>query len=477
MTATIAKHHSNLTQHRHHPRSSLVGTARWRRWLVLLAVVWMSSTAAWAAPHRVLDDDFTGTGTGVPPGWTVKSGSHVDDSDPTKVSLSRDTEILSSTQFDPSKGGSIEWKVDSSGQTGGREIQYSVYLYGEGGSVLQFWFNVNHAGSTSTLRLDEGWRPASVSFSSQVPIPAAGHEGTLTWTPTTVRLQTSFGIDVSHPWSALVGSTASKLADFGQRASVAIRGRPGTAQRFDRVSVMAGTLAGPQSPRDINSKAGTNTTVFSLAPPSTQMNLCNIHFHKYAEHKGSGYTLEAASGGHDGGHGNHGGYQCKAPHGAGHGTQVCNNVQVGDTIEVHWVYTSCNVKPGKSLGACSFDGCLNPQLRVEAAVFLLVDDASAPKMADFDYHAVPLSSSHKYHQPKSLPAATAGAVQYLGSTTGPSYNSSPSPYQVTWNVRQQCAMLNLASLGAWCGNNVFDEDHAHGVRNLVTDKEMLSQIP
>ena len=37
---------------------------------------------------------------------------------------------------------------------------------------------------------------------------------------------------------------------------------------------------GPQSPRDIDAMAGTNTRAFNEAPSYTSMNLCNIHFHK-----------------------------------------------------------------------------------------------------------------------------------------------------------------------------------------------------
>ena len=43
---------------------------------------------------------------------------------------------------------------------------------------------------------------------------------------------------------------------------------------------------GPQAPRDIGSLVGTNNRVFGPAPSYAQMNLCNIHFHKNAEHKG-----------------------------------------------------------------------------------------------------------------------------------------------------------------------------------------------
>ncbi|MFA0025781.1 hypothetical protein AB4369_23030, partial [Vibrio sp. 10N.261.49.A5] len=35
---------------------------------------------------------------------------------------------------------------------------------------------------------------------------------------------------------------------------------------------------GPQAPRDLGSLKGTNTRLFSDAPDSTAMNLCNIHF-------------------------------------------------------------------------------------------------------------------------------------------------------------------------------------------------------
>ncbi|MDE0178438.1 MAG: cadmium carbonic anhydrase, partial [Gammaproteobacteria bacterium] len=43
---------------------------------------------------------------------------------------------------------------------------------------------------------------------------------------------------------------------------------------------------GPQTPRDIGSATGLNTEAFPLAPPASEMNLCNIHTHTNAEHKG-----------------------------------------------------------------------------------------------------------------------------------------------------------------------------------------------
>ena len=46
---------------------------------------------------------------------------------------------------------------------------------------------------------------------------------------------------------------------------------------------------GPQTPRDISSKAGSNPRTFTMAPSSENMNLCNLHIHTNAEHKGPGF--------------------------------------------------------------------------------------------------------------------------------------------------------------------------------------------
>ena len=42
--------------------------------------------------------------------------------------------------------------------------------------------------------------------------------------------------------------------------------------------------------------AGTNTRIFSRAPSYKKMNLCNIHFHKNAEHKAAAYSNYAGPG-------------------------------------------------------------------------------------------------------------------------------------------------------------------------------------
>ncbi len=230
-----------------------------------------------------------------------------------------------------------------------------------------------------------------------------------------------------------------------------------------------------QTPRDIDSVAGENAVKFSLAPPSEEMNLCNIHFHAHAEHKAKDFAIYAG----DGEQG-YGGYQCAMSKELTEAElvlpedKICKGLNPGDTIEVHWVYTSCDVGPGPGLGSCLSDACANPDLRVETQVFTLVNDPDALDFRDMDYAKGKVNG---YHQPKIIPSNTGEPVQFMGSTTGPSYTEQVcSPLQVTWRVRPQCAKLDINSVGAWCEGNVFNEDHAHQVRRLVTDPRLLAPI-
>lgn len=230
---------------------------------------------------------------------------------------------------------------------------------------------------------------------------------------------------------------------------------------------------GPQTPRDIDSKAGTNPVTFPVAPAADKLNLCNIHFHNGAEHKAKAFSLVNKIDGKESG------FQCamsqelseaeRAPY-AGN---ACKGVAPGDTIEVHWVHSSCDVSPGKGLGSCLTDDCQDPSLRVETQVFTVVNDPNALDFAEF----TTLVKRDGLNQAKAIPSDTGTPVQFLGSTTGPKYNDSVcSPMKVTWSVRPQCAKVNIASLSKWCEGNVFKEDHAHGVRKLVTPEALLSPI-
>lgn len=233
---------------------------------------------------------------------------------------------------------------------------------------------------------------------------------------------------------------------------------------------------GPQTPRDITAMGGANQRIFTLAPPSAEMNLCNIHTHTNAEHKGPGFAVFA-------GGGEHGGYKCNETESLteaeledpAHGHGAFHGVKPGDTIEVHWVFSSCDVAPGKGLESCLNEKCANPELRVESQVFLVVNDPKALNFADFVYGG---EMAGKLHQPKALPADTGAPVVFAGSTTGPKYTEAAcSPFQVTWSVRPACAKLDIGSLHEWAHDgNVFQENHSHGVRQLVTAPELLAPI-
>jgi len=234
---------------------------------------------------------------------------------------------------------------------------------------------------------------------------------------------------------------------------------------------------GPQAPRDIDVLGGENKRAFNTAPASTEMNLCNIHFHKNAEHKGGQFNTFAGNGD---GKGFNTGYKYsgilseaeKKPLAA----EVCasdhGGLNSGNTIEVHYVHSTANIKPGPTLGACLSDSIKNPQLRVETQVYVLVNDENALDFGNLAKHA----EVNGLHQPLNIPTNTGAPVQYAGSTTGPSYNEKGSPFQVSWSVRPKVAKVNVASVGEWCKGNVFNEDHAHGVRNLVNNPKLLSRI-
>ena len=124
--------------------------------------------------------------------------------------------------------------------------------------------------------------------------------------------------------------------------------------------------SGPQTPRDISNVAGTNSVNFALAPASSEMNLCNIHTHTNAEHKGPDYSVFVNDT-------DWGGYACNetanltdAEKAAYEGEAYFDKVKPGDTIEVHWVHTSCDINPGPTLGACLTETCTpeNALLRV-----------------------------------------------------------------------------------------------------------------
>lgn len=234
---------------------------------------------------------------------------------------------------------------------------------------------------------------------------------------------------------------------------------------------------GPQSPRDIDELSGENGRAFGSAPAYKTMNLCNIHFHENAEHSGGQFTKYAGNGN---GKGADTGFEYDgalkeaelAPVEGKIGDGKYGDLVPGDTIEVHYVHTTAKVKPGPTLGSCLSDSIKNPQLRVEAQVYVLVNDDSALDFVELTKHDV----VNGVHQAVNIPANTGAPVQYEGSTTGPSYNEAGSPFQVSWSVRPKVSKVSIKSVDAWLKNNIFEETAAHGVRNLVRNSALLSRI-
>jgi len=289
--------------------------------------------------------------------------------------------------------------------------------------------------------------------------------------------QTPCECDKEHKEVAAETTPTEKIQDSTHNEHKIVNDSIITKQKENLAKNTEGKGYGPQSPRDIDSTTGKNDRVFVTAPDYKDMNLCNIHFHKNAEHKGGEFTTYAGNGD---GKGYLSGYKydgtltdeelivsekeiCPSKHGA---------LISGDTIEVHYVHSTANVNPGPTLGSCLSDAIKNPQLRVETQVYVLVNDKNALDFNKLTEHGV----KNGFNQALNIPTNTGTPVQYAGSTTGPSYNEKGSPFQVSWSVRPKVAKVNIHSVGQWCKANTFKEDHAHGVRNLVTNPKLLSEI-
>lgn len=250
------------------------------------------------------------------------------------------------------------------------------------------------------------------------------------------------------------------------------------AQRAALAAATEGVGFGPQTPRDIDSVEGSNPNMFEAAPPHTEMHLCNIHFHESAEHRGGQFTTYAGNG--DGmGHGT--GYKYDgelteaelAPVDFPIGSGPHNTLKPGSTIEQHYVHTTAPITPGPTLGSClNGDVVINPQLRVETVVFVIVNDDSAGDMVALNK----VEMVDGFWQAPNIPTDLGDPVQFAGSTTGPSYNEKGSPIQVSWSVRPNVMKVSASSVAKWLESNEFEETYGHAVRNLVKNPALLSQI-
>lgn len=282
---------------------------------------------------------------------------------------------------------------------------------------------------------------------------------------------------------SLIAASATSVLVLGVSAFAASDGHKHVAdavvaeQRQMLATNTNGVGFGPQSPRDIDAGEGANNRTFEAAPAHTAMNLCNVHFHENAEHKGGEFSTYAGNGD---GHGYGTGFKYNgkltnaelAHYEHKVGATDHGDLQPGDTIEVHYVHTTAKIEPGATLGSCLSKAIANPQLRVETQVYVIVNDEHARDFVKLTHHEV----IGGLHQAPNIPTDTGAPVQYTGSTTGPGYNEKGSPFQVSWSVRPQVAKVSISSVETWLKGNTFDEDHAHGVRNLVVNPDLLSPI-
>ena len=287
---------------------------------------------------------------------------------------------------------------------------------------------------------------------------------------------------MTNKFSVLLTSVAAAL--FYTSASTGVALSAGTVgddyiakQRSALADSTKGKGYGPQSPRDLGTLKGSNSRAFGTAPAHTAMNLCNIHFHENAEHKGGSFTAYAGNGdGKGAGTGfKYNGTLSDAelkPYGKKVGEGKYGDLQPSDTIEVHYVHTTAKVSPGPTLGSCLSEAIGNPQLRVETQVYVIVNDASAANFVDL----AKVEKINGLYQAPNIPKDTGAPIQYTGSTTGPSYNEKGSPFQVSWSVRPEIKKVTIGSLDQWLSGNRFEETHAHGVRNLVTNPDLISDI-
>ena len=268
--------------------------------------------------------------------------------------------------------------------------------------------------------------------------------------------------------------TTAALAQTGQ---IDVSDDVIAAQNATLAAAAAGAGFGPQSPRDLNLAAGSNPVDFGEAPDVSRMNLCNIHFHHGAEHRGGEFTQYAGNGD---GHGYGTGYLYTgtltdaelAPVDYKIGTEKYSTLRPGDTIEIHYVHTTARIDPGPTLNSCLDEAIGNPQLSVVGFVYVLVNDDSAADFKELNEVVLVDGLHHAVNMPQNLGDPT----RYHGSSTGPTFNEAGSPFQVSWSVYPRVLKVSTSSVAAWLSANEFDEDHGHGVRNLVTNPDLLAPI-
>lgn len=247
-------------------------------------------------------------------------------------------------------------------------------------------------------------------------------------------------------------------------------------------NAVACATAQPQSPKDVSSVSyGTKTAQAKVYNEGIgALKHVNTHYHLGAEHK-------SITGEYDTAHVttttarkllNAGtveyGFYCDTTVNAltvsdvaPYAFQHCTNTEVGQTYELHYVYSSGGTGISDGLGG-AFALQANPTVIVRAQVYVVTNN-DADDVADLmsGWNASKIDTNVGV-------SAVSDAVTYSGSTTGRSYNNDDacSPYQITWQVDRKCRKVSAKSFDAMCYKMKTDygmsaDTEPHASRDLV----------
>jgi len=234
--------------------------------------------------------------------------------------------------------------------------------------------------------------------------------------------------------------------------------------------VLLCTDAEAQSPRDVTpgsfgAKSGRNIPPLNYDVINDLVQV-NTHFHYGAEHYSEGQydQVNAGSGEYMPGTGEQPGWFCDNEK-LGVTTQeltpftfqYCDGVEVGNTYEIHWVYSSGGSTIADGLGG-AFARTNNADVIVASRSFVVVNDGG-----------------NNVEDLLHTPGFESAPTTYYGSTTGASFdNTVCSPYQVTWAVDPMCNLISASSFDTMCRDmkeqyQMTADTAAHGSRTLVSE--------
>ena len=210
-----------------------------------------------------------------------------------------------------------------------------------------------------------------------------------------------------------------------------------------------------QSPRDVSVGAPGTRSTRGIPPISaasiTQMVHVNTHFHLGAEHKSAGQydnmppsNVNTNPTGEEG-HELRPGWFCATDaltpqQKARYEFAACEGVEVGNTYEIHSVWSTGGATIADGLGG-AFARTNNANVAVQGQVFVVVNDDS------------PGLASQNLANGWDSQLALADSVKYYGSTTGTSFdNEFCSPYAISWHVDRKCHLVGASSFDKMCAD-------------------------